>query len=114
MRKEIKELWLKALRSGEYVQGKNVLRTENNTYCCLGVLCDIHRKRNKKGGWHIRHGGDLIDYKTGGQYSPYSLTAPLMRWAGLQGREYEVGQLANRNDSGESFEAIADYIEKDL
>lgn len=40
MNKKIKKLWLKALRSGEYKQGKLALRIKNK-YCCLGVLCDI-------------------------------------------------------------------------
>jgi hypothetical protein len=34
---EIKTLWVEALRSGYYKQGKNVLK-DNNRYCCLGVL----------------------------------------------------------------------------
>lgn len=42
----IKKLWVDALRSGEYEQGKNVLRNiEKNTFCCLGVLCDIAIKQ---------------------------------------------------------------------
>ncbi len=41
MNKEIKEKWLKALRSGEYKQGRGYLRKESgdeDRYCCLGVL----------------------------------------------------------------------------
>lgn len=37
---EIKAEWIKALRSGEYEQGRIGLR-HGDTYCCLGVLCDI-------------------------------------------------------------------------
>lgn len=38
--------WLVALRSGEYIQGTLLLRTENKntgtrSYCCLGVLCEV-------------------------------------------------------------------------
>ena len=42
----IKQLWLDALRSGEYVQGKYILRSNQNTYCCLGVLGDVCVKEN--------------------------------------------------------------------
>lgn len=41
----VKELWLKALRSGEYKQGDSKLKKRNYggtvQHCCLGVLCDI-------------------------------------------------------------------------
>lgn len=38
---ELKKAWLKALRSGRYPQGRKRLHTNNNTYCCLGVACEI-------------------------------------------------------------------------
>jgi len=42
--KELKENWLKALRSGDYIQHGDKLRSNNNhkRMCCLGVLADIH------------------------------------------------------------------------
>lgn len=33
--------WANALRSGKYFQGRGRLRV-GNTFCCLGVLCDIN------------------------------------------------------------------------
>lgn len=49
MNKEIAQKWVKALRSGEYKQGSHVLHnTSNNTYCCLGVLCDIYQREGNK------------------------------------------------------------------
>ena len=41
MNPEVKQLWLDALRSGKYEQGKLMLRPTDNSYCCLGVLCEI-------------------------------------------------------------------------
>lgn len=41
MNPEVKAKWLAALRSGKYAQGAGKLRTVNNEYCCLGVLCDV-------------------------------------------------------------------------
>lgn len=32
--------WVAALRSGEYKQGHRVLRSKDDKFCCLGVLCD--------------------------------------------------------------------------
>jgi len=46
LKKDVKEKWLKALRSGNYKQGEINLNNNNNTFCCLGVLCDIYIKEN--------------------------------------------------------------------
>lgn len=49
MKPDVKELWLTALRSGEYEQAKGTLRgkvaDEKEGYCCLGVLCEIAVKQ---------------------------------------------------------------------
>lgn len=41
----VKELWLQALRSGDYKQGHGKLKTRayggTVEHCCLGVLCDL-------------------------------------------------------------------------
>lgn len=41
MKKVVADKWVAALRSGEYDQGIGRLRSHNDTYCRLGVLCDI-------------------------------------------------------------------------
>ncbi|NBQ68164.1 MAG: hypothetical protein EBU46_04735, partial [Nitrosomonadaceae bacterium] len=55
MKAEIKQRWLNALRSGKYKQGEGSLRQLDNEgkpqYCCLGVLCDLHRISTKRAGW---------------------------------------------------------------
>ena len=38
MNTDIKTKWLKALRSGEYKQGKQSLRPTEDTFCCLGEV----------------------------------------------------------------------------
>lgn len=44
MRQDVKTKWLEYLRSDKYKQGRLVLRQPlNNTYCCLGVLCEAAR-----------------------------------------------------------------------
>ena len=42
LKPEIKQLWLAALRSGDYKQGRGALRNTSNEMCCLGVLCNLH------------------------------------------------------------------------
>lgn len=42
MNQDLKEKWIKALRSGDYKQGKGYLNQNNEKYCCLGVLCNVY------------------------------------------------------------------------
>lgn len=37
---EIKDNWIKNLKSGKYQQGFSTLKTVDNKYCCIGVLAD--------------------------------------------------------------------------
>lgn len=38
---DVKAKWLEALRSGKYEQTQGCLTNGNETFCCLGVLCDV-------------------------------------------------------------------------
>lgn len=40
--RENRRLWVEALKSGTFPQGKYFLRDpQNNNYCCLGVACEV-------------------------------------------------------------------------
>lgn len=100
MEKKLKNKWVKVLRSGKYTQGKGFLyNKKSNTFCCLGVLgavCGVPlEKLNRK--------TFLLNFK-GDAKVPKDLT-------GCRGI---TSQLANMNDKGDSFDIIADFIEKDL
>lgn len=49
-----------ALRSGEYKQNTGCLK-QGNTYCCLGVACDLFIKENSEYGWQTK--GDWNEYE---------------------------------------------------
>jgi len=110
MNPEVKEKWVKALRSGEYKQGREYLRKDDK-YCCLGVLCDIYSKaKNTK--WVQRH---YIEGCT------VHLPPEVFIWAGLAEPSPQVSEtyLVNHNDGWEgkkpkSFKQIARLIEKHL
>lgn len=119
MNTEIKEKWLKALRSGEYIQTTGILKDDRG-YCCLGVLCDLYRKDKNIQGFDNEKGIfiDLFENK-----SNEILTDDVMLWAGLDNRdpavslglkEFFSNTLSNLNDNGESFNEIADLIEQNL
>ena len=117
----IKEKWLTALRSGKFKQGKEELRTLENKFCCLGVLCDIYRKETKLGKWGKNRFNrfHFTNTKKNNQKFEDQGVLPLsvQQWAELPERNpsiYKQMSLANLNDSGSTFQEIADIIEKNF
>lgn len=124
MIKEIKESWLKALRSGKYKQGSEMLVYDegfngNLRYCCLGVLCHLYNREKRKGWANLHVNGDE------------TLPVKVARWAGLISQNPDViyektkATLSSFNDGtavgndnttiGQlNFNEIADLIEAQL
>ena len=84
MNPEIKKQWVDALRSGKYKQYKGALRGINKngdtSYCCLGVLCELHRKKMKKKGWQCDTNNRLHVYAGRHSYLPNKV----VKWADLE------------------------------
>ena len=55
MKTELVKKWTTALESGEYEQGIGKLRSPDDKYCCLGVLCDI-MEQNGVCAWQNKDG----------------------------------------------------------
>lgn len=90
----LKRKWVEALRSGEYVQGKQCLQSEGR-YCCLGVLCVVAG---------IGIGRDGSDPACGIGYGPIAKL--------IYGNPNEsLCDFWLKNDSGQTFAEIADWIE---
>ena len=114
MDKELKQAWVTALRSGEYKQGYGGFKSNNETYCCLGVLCDVLAKQDK-GYWDSHH---LIDY-----YIPFIYTednnqtcnTAKLRESTMYSIEFPLNIqsiLMDMNDRERaSFQRIADFID---
>jgi len=114
-----------ALRSGKYQQGINCLRPTENSFCCLGVACDIFLP----GYWSVEnHNGHMAWYSknTQGSVLPYDVVVKL-KWYDEQGTTTipvnrddldsmgsDFYDLATLNDSGFTFNQIADIIEAGL
>jgi hypothetical protein len=121
MNQEVKEKWVAALRSGNYTQGTTVLRGPGNRFCCLGVLCDLAVKAGVikdpvSPTRHIVYGKFTNTYYYAGntQVLPDAVT----EWAGLSSPNGYIKtirrSLGSLNDSGTSFDKIADLIEEHL
>lgn len=104
LRSDIKTAWLEALRSGEYKQGYGYLYDEReNSFCCLGVLC------------RVKHPEDDLD-----KIDMYAMPAEIYKEFQFEDADWglkckvdgEMEDLAELNDHGRTFLAIADIIER--
>jgi hypothetical protein len=108
MNQEIKAKWVAALRSGEYRQGQDQLRSFNDEFCCLGVLCDLASKAGV-GQWEDVSHDRAFDGAKG------NISESVSKWSGLKRSFCTTTRLVNMNDDeGFNFIEIADYIEKVL
>lgn len=125
--------WIDALRSGKYTQTTHVLRrpdNHGNGFCCLGVLCDISgggewdnpakprdadqgvpfRDSNEATGLFVIDGleavNEFIDLYPGDYTKP--------RTSGGYYDSAVIAEAMRRNDDGESFEEIAEWLESDV
>lgn len=118
MKKDIAMKWAKALRSGEYKRGIGQLRDNNNKFCCLGVLCNLHAQAHPKIAAAQQ---DRCDYMHHASYLPPAV----QRWAGMKSEDgnvpfelaprikgNKVEDLASMNDWNMSFGKLATFIEK--
>lgn len=110
---EIRKQWTAALRSDEFRQATGALRVDDR-HCCLGVLCELHRRANPDYEWKEPVPG------LGYVYDKYISALPesVMLWAGLRSQNPRVTHplrtLAQMNDDGFTFAEIADVIEEAL
>ena len=108
--KHFKTKWIKALRSGEYIQGQAQLEN-NKKYCCLGVACKISDPQLDISGRGLitkSHFGDLIE----------TLKIPKLLIGTIDKSSNDfnivVTTLVKMNDIGKSFDEISTWIETHL
>lgn len=110
MKKPIKDLWVKALLSGEFRQGKYRLEKDGK-YCVLGVLSVLA----------LSEGICTYGNRGTGSYDKrlHSLSFNVQDWSGIRTSKAEITlddgtktTLADLNDSGKSFKELAKIIEE--
>lgn len=109
-----RKIWVNALRSGKYEQGKHALRLYDGSFCCLGVACEV----SGLGEWRFALGetiGYITHDSTDADLTTNALLPPaVQQWLGLStdGGDWSGGALYTMNDDdGKSFNEIADLIE---
>ena len=137
MKGEVVEKWVSALRNGKFNQTSHVLnRIEENdgtvqeSFCCLGVLCKLYEEETGE----LNHEIDLV--KTVGKKQcmarkydgeAHLLPPAVLQWAGMNDclgdlseapvelldriKNTYVSRLVELNDTGATFEELADIIE---
>jgi len=103
--------WIAALLSGEYKQGQERLHKiysdGREEFCCLGVACDLYQKA--VGGLTLEvqneNGYEQVRYNTW----TGALPKEVEEWLGVIG-EAKQDILTEANDSGQTFEQIAQLI----
>lgn len=133
---ELRKRWVKALRSGDYVQAQGALRTGASEpvsktgpgYCCLGVGCDV----SALGKWDAGEGfSNLFSYvipagekeasvlpdtvsKAFGYISPSGfVSTPFVEIGSFSAQGPITVSLIRLNDEyGMSFEQIANLLEQ--
>ena len=123
----VKKLWVDALRNGGYKQGRDYLRSSDDAFCCLGVLCDIHSK--EVADLWSKENDDDEDYTYDG--NPGTLPSAVSVWAGIYhidgnplvpcddpivwtGKSSERSLTECNDDLEYTFRQIADLIEDNL
>lgn len=124
MNPDARALWLEALRSGEYAQGRGQLTRITNDealHCCLGVLCEVAVRAGVE--LNVREvplTGGVVErwYDEQENYPPQRV----LDWAGLDSNNPQVRRpggesvtMSMLNDElGASFAEIADLVEEQL
>jgi hypothetical protein len=110
--------WVPALRSGKYQQGMGVLHAVNDTYCCLGVACDLIANDETVPGPIREVAVDGVMPTSSHAFLPEAVS--FFIGIGQGGEDISVGvngfdtawpSLAEANDKGASFSTIADALE---
>ena len=110
---KVRRMWVRALRSGKYQKGTMKLRGADNTFCCLGVLCDLAVKQGVIPEPTLSKREGKYSYA----HSTNFLPSVVKDWAGLKTTRGNMSanfgtSLANVNDyKYTEFGPIADLIE---
>jgi len=143
MQKYYKDLWIQALRSGKYKQGRGYLKyilDKEGFYCCLGVLEEIVRNDPSNSLEKDFNSGrafcsvevtNEVFARHAGITSPYDLEFPydseisfeikltkdhpILKMENFE--NFDINQrihLSSLNDKGIQFEVIANLIEEQL
>lgn len=83
------KLWINALRSGKYSQGRYTLKSHHRvdgkpSHCCLGVACEVYIEEEGQGSWQESPNGRLYFIRSDGGHKERELMpVEVAEWFGL-------------------------------
>lgn len=112
----IKKRWLKDLKEGKYLKGKNYLLSYGK-YCCLGVLCQLqNRPKLEIPGLKTRIRFDNSVNVISSSNPLFSVLSTNGNFQGFKVRATTFSPLMNSltqlNDASSTFEEVIEVIEK--
>jgi len=121
-------IWIERLRSNDYLQGVGALReinadaNEPDTFCCIGVGCEIGRSMGLLSRVKIQgtyEYGPRTDrparYRSLLDFTSGTMPVVLQSYLKINETRAITSQLIAMNDrDGRSFSAIADYLETEV
>jgi hypothetical protein len=112
MKVGIAKKWVRALRSGEYKQGRgkleNIERGKNSSYCCLGVLCKIMNTRRRVA---INPSFTYASFGEKGEATASVLPTSVVRLTGMHSKDGVLMTKRQRLSGGRHREAtILDLV----
>lgn len=110
---DVAELWVSGLRAGYSEGHSGVLRTVDEKYDPLGVLCDVAYRHGGIDGWVRKHKCWLFDHQW------FYLPQSVIDWAGLTFDEISdvvplLEKVVEIFDNGGSFDDVADFVEQNV
>jgi hypothetical protein len=112
LKPSIKKKWLKALRSGKYIQGQQKFyNTQKDTHCAFGVLLDV---------LHVPREGDnyimRLKDETGCDYVAHRNGTMPLAWVSYRLRNYvnDWNDGTAGHDRAYTFDEMADMIDKEF
>ncbi len=104
-------LLIEALESGEYKQAGHKLRREDNSFCVLGVACNVFAQHHPEIAAAQKESTSFMGQNC-------FLPEEVMNWFGLFGcegnrRDRRLDSLMKLNDDGMSFKDIAAMLRKE-
>ena len=103
-----RQVWVAALRSGEYQQGTGYLNSGD--FCCLGVLCEVLGVAKR-----LNDTEEITMYEGCAATAPKQAVEATGLLTGVGQRNNGVPSLAELNDEHKlTFEQIANVIENEV
>lgn len=104
--------WIEALESGEFVQTRGMLRGNDDSYCVMGVACEVYRRETGQGAWTSGRSGATGFTIRAWDYNK-AVPFDVADWYGLATKNGSYGEgesLMRDNDIGLSFAELAAII----